>query len=638
MEHEAASGAALTIALATAAGIVSQSIARSVGIPGIVILLLVGVCLGPDGAGIIAPRMLGAALPQLVSFAVAVILFEGGMHLKMRHFRRRSTAIRRLITWGALITMAGATVAAHYVLKWEWRTAALFGSLVIVTGPTVVTPLVRRFRLIQPVRTVLEAEGILIDSIGAVIAIVALEVALEPSGANLVLGVAGIATRLGFGVLAGLLGGALIWGVLRYRGLVAEGLENVFSLAMVWALMQTSEAVMHESGIAAVTVAGLVVGNMKTARHRELLEFNDQLTVMLIGMLFVLLAADVRIQDVLNLGWPGVFTVVILVLLVRPSSVFLCLSGSTLRWPARVFIAWIGPRGIIAAAVSSLFATALDHAGLPGGAQVKAMVFLVIVVTVVLAGLTGGFVAERLGVRAKERGWLLLGAGEVSCVLARHLEAAGIEATCVDSSADACMFAERRGVEAILGNGIEEEVLRGADINLREGVAALTPNDEVNLLFVRGARRHGKGKRMLAALRTADWGATSDTIRQEGGQVLFGRAHDVALWSGRIRAGEAVLQRFVAQKGATLEEPKTPREETLPIVRKRGDQVTPVADDLTYRKDDELVALLSAEHQAIGRDALAEQGWFPLADPELPLPELASPHAKPSFGGMANSG
>ncbi len=172
MSQDAASTAALTIALATAAGIVAQSLARSVRIPGIIVLLVVGVLLGPDVAGWLDPATLGAALPQVVGFAVAVILFEGGMNLNLTRFRKCGRSIRRLIIFGALITLVSGTLVAKLVLGFDWRTAVLFGSLVIVTGPTVVTPLVRRFRVARRVSTILEAEGVLIDALGAVIAVV----------------------------------------------------------------------------------------------------------------------------------------------------------------------------------------------------------------------------------------------------------------------------------------------------------------------------------------------------------------------------------------------------------------------------------------------------------------------------------
>jgi NhaP-type Na+/H+ or K+/H+ antiporter len=606
---DAASAAALTIAVATAAGIVSQSVARHLRVPGIVVLLAVGVLLGPDVAGALHPSSLGAALPQVVSFAVAVILFEGGMNLRFDHFRHRSTSIRRLITYGALITLIGGTLTARWIMGWGWRESALFGSLVIVTGPTVVTPLVRRFRLERSVSTILEAEGVLIDAIGAVVAVVALEVALEPSGEQFAKGVVSIGARLGFGTVAGAVGGLLLWLLLRYRNLVAEGLENVFTLATVWALFQLSDSFMHESGIAAVTVAGLVVGNLRTRVHQRLLEFNDQLTVMLIGMLFVLLAANVRIADVRSLGIPGLITVAALVLVVRPATVFASTHGCNLSWQKRTFIAWIGPRGIIAAAVASLFASELERAGIGGGEQLKALVFLVIAVTVTLAGLSGGVVAEWLGVRRPPSGWLFLGANALACRLALLLRDAGDEVLCIDTSADTCKMAARQGVEVLRGNALEADTLQEAHVAQRAGVAALTPNDEINLLFINKAKQEGRVPRRLAALRSATLGATTEMVHHAGGHVLFAADFDVELWSTRLRSREASLLRMAASDDADAQRDEDSATLLLPLAHHRGGATAPMADDIAVRRGDEITFVIDDDRKEQARSWLEQHGW-----------------------------
>ena len=615
MEHGAASTAALTIAVATAAGIVSQSVARTVQIPGIVVLLAVGVALGPDVAGWLAPESLGAALPQIVSFAVAVILFEGGMNLNVRRFRARGTSIRRLVTVGALITMGGGTLAARSVLGWDWRTSALFGALVIVTGPTVVTPLVRRFRLVRPVATILEAEGLLIDAVGAVLAVVALEVAVEPSGMSLAKGLGSIALRLGFGTVAGLAGGGLLWLLLRYRGLVAEGLENVFTLALVWALFQAAGFMLPESGIAAVTVAGMVMGNLRTPARRGLLEFNDQLTVMLIGMLFVVLAADVRIEHVVALGKPGLVTVAVLILVVRPLTVTLSTRGCGLPWQQRAYIAWIGPRGIIAAAVASLFAGELARRGLPGGQELKALVFLVIAITVTLAGVTGGVMARLLGVRSKPSGWVLLGANGVSCALAAELRRAGETVVCIDSSDERCRRADALGVEVIQGDGLTEENLHRARVEVRAGAVGLTQNDEVNVLFVAKAKEEGNVPRRLAALRSSSKESTRQMLRSVSGSALFGAEHDVSLWSTRLCEGHAVTERWVAGKHAELAGLAQHSEVLLALALHRKGEVQPMARDLSLRKEDEVTFAIDRDQLEMVRGWLSQRGWARSAVP-----------------------
>jgi len=294
--------AALTVALALAAGMAGQSIAHHLRLPGIVVLLLLGVALGPDGANLVRPAELGDGLHALVGFAVAVILFEGGMSLDLRRLRRSERAIRGLVTVGALVSLILGTLLVRLGLGWDWSRSLLFGTLVIVTGPTVVTPLLRRLKVKKPVSTVLEAEGVLIDAVGAITAAVALEVVLSPSDQGMALAVPAILGRLLFGIAVGVGGGGLLALLLRFRGVIPEGLETVMTLSCAVLVFEGSNAVVHESGIAAVTVAGLVVGNSHTHVARELREFKEQLTTLFIGMLFVLLVADVRMADILALG------------------------------------------------------------------------------------------------------------------------------------------------------------------------------------------------------------------------------------------------------------------------------------------------------------------------------------------------
>ncbi|MBW2401854.1 MAG: cation:proton antiporter, partial [Deltaproteobacteria bacterium] len=296
---------ALTVVMAIAVGILAQTLASHTRLPSIVLLLASGAALGPDGLGWIVPQDLGTGLLTIVELAVAVILFEGGLNLEISRLRRSQQSIRRLVTWGALITMAGAAIAVRYFLGWPWLTAALFGSLVIVTGPTVVGPLVRNLHLRPRVATVLEAEGVMIDPIGVLIAVLMLELTLTPGAESIANEAGTLLFRIGFGAVVGAAVGFAIAGVLRVKRLIPEGQGNIFVLASVLLLSEGCNVIVSHSGILAVTVAGIVVGNLRTSIDREMREFKDQLTSLLIGLLFILLAANVRLTDVENLGWSG---------------------------------------------------------------------------------------------------------------------------------------------------------------------------------------------------------------------------------------------------------------------------------------------------------------------------------------------
>jgi NhaP-type Na+/H+ or K+/H+ antiporter len=365
---------ALTLVLALAAGVLAQAVARHLRLPGIVLLLGAGAALGPDGFGWVRPNDLGEGLLMLVELSVAVILFEGGLNLEIRRLRREGGAIRRLVLGGALVTMVGGAAAVHWLLDWDWMGALVFGSLIVVTGPTVIGPLVQELRLRPRVATVLEAEGVLIDPVGAILAVLMLEVALAPGADSVWSGTRELLTQVGFGAVMGAIGGFAIASLLRVRRLIPEGYENIVVLASVLLLFQICNEVAAPSGLLAAPIAGVVVGNLRSSVDRDLREFKDQLTVLLIGMLFILLAASVRIEDVMNLGWHGLAVVGALIFLVRPLSVWLATVGTELDWRERLLVAWLAPRGIVAAAVASATAVALERAGAgrgPGAAGAR---------------------------------------------------------------------------------------------------------------------------------------------------------------------------------------------------------------------------------------------------------------------------
>ncbi len=610
--------AALGIALALAAGMVAQTLARHLRVPGIVVLLGAGVLLGPDGLNLVQPRTLGATLQTLVGFAVAVILFEGGMNLDLRRLRREARSIRQLVTAGALVTAVGGALAARVFLDWEWTRSILFGSLVIVTGPTVVTPLLRRIRLKPAVATVLEAEGVLVDAIGAIVAVVTLEVVLHPVAENVALGVWDLASRLGFGFVFGLVAGLLLALLLRFERVVPEGLENVLTLSLALAIFQTSNAIRPESGIVTVTVAGIALGNTKTRVLEDLKAFKEQLTVMLIGLLFVLLAADIRLEEVRSLGLGGALTVAALMLVVRPLNVAVGTAGSDLGFREKLFLAWLAPRGIVAAAVSSLFAQELDAAGLPGGSELRALVFLVIAATVLIQGLTGGPLAQLLGLRLPTNsGYVVLGANPLALAMGAVFREAGDDVVFLDSNPDACRAAESDGFRVLFGNALSEAVLARADLDGRAGCIGITPNDEANFIFARRARVEFKVPMAWVALRRGHTSVTSSMVEGVGARELFGEPRNLDLWMVRLERGIARTEAWTRDEpGAAGSEGETggpvdPDNVLLPLAVIRGRGVVPYERDMAFKKGDELRVLILDERRDEGEAWLAQQGWEP---------------------------
>jgi len=624
----------LTIAIALAAGVLCQSAARHMRLPGIVPLLAAGVALGPDGLGWIEPRTLGDGLFALVDVAVAVILFEGGLNLQVSRLRRAQAPIQRLITWGALVTLAGGAVAARSFLGWTWELAFLFASLVIVTGPTVINPLVNQLRLKPKVATLLEAEGVLIDPIGAIVAVLVLEIVVAPNVDSMAAGGLDLLLRLGFGASMGVAAGAALAWLLARRTWVPEGHENIFVLAAVLLLFNGCDAVITHSGILAVTVAGVVVGNRPSLADRDLREFKDQLTVLLIGLLFVMLAADVRFDDVLRLGTGGVLVVAALVFVVRPLGVVLATAGSDYTWSERFFIGWIAPRGIVAAAVAAVVGASLEREGMAGSTELRALVFLTIACTVLLAGLTAAPVGRWLDVRLPGRSVIaILGANALGLELARALRAGDRSVVFIDSNPQSCRAAEEAGFAVVFGNAVQERTLQRARFENVVATVALTPNATLNGVF--GSRSHqlfGVPRALLATLHPEE-GLVGEAIERGSASLVFDGPHDVERWDVRHRRGDVEIERRryreVSQPTAEAGEPAstsapaatptpTPAasataalgERAILIALHRGGSVEPFHTGIKPKKGDEVTVAIHTPEREEAYRALEALGYW----------------------------
>lgn len=616
-----AANPALVFAAAMAAGVAGETLARHARIPAILPLLALGVSLGPDGLGIIEPQALGDGLFALVEIGVVVVLFEGGLGLEIGRLRRGEKPIRRLVTVGAAITALGGALAAHLALGWPWSQALLFGTLVIVTGPTVIAPLLRHVRVRSRVATVLEAEGVLIDPIGAIVAAVALQIALGAHESMATGGFGALVSRVGLGLLVGLLGGGGLALLLRSPRLVPVGIANLVALGGALALFAVCEATLSQTGVLAVTLAGVVVGNARTGVDRELREFHGLLTIGLIGVLFVLLAADVRLAEVQALGIPGLVATGILLLVVRPLQVLACTFGSNLDRRERLFLAWIAPRGIVAAGVASLFAESLTQAGLPGGPEIRALVFLVIAVSVLLQGSTAGVVARALGVGLPAREtYVLLGANELALAFADALERGGRSVRLVDANPAHCRSAEERGFPVVFGNALEPGTLARVRLGEAIAVVGLTPNDEINSLFTREAREEYEVPRSYVALGRTNVGSTESALLR-GNRLLFDRAKDVERWSTRLRHASAVSSswRCVGPKQAPDGEPTSSSgsaaDSWLMLAVTRGGDTEPMHADWKAAEGDLATVLCHTPEREAAEAALRAAGWEPAPDP-----------------------
>lgn len=440
---------------------------------------------------------------------------------------------------GAVATWIVATLAARFVIGLQWPMAILVGAVLIVTGPTVVGPLLRQIRPKGRAGAILKWEGILIDPVGAVLAVLVFEsIRLGEVGNVPVFILLGVLRSLAIGLFFGFLGAGTLIALLR-RYLVPDHLQNSVTLLLMFMMFALSDLLAPEGGLLAVTVMGVVMANQPWVPIRHIVEFKENLQILLVGLLFILLAGRINISDLLLIGWGAVIFVVILIVIARPLSVLLSTWGSPLNRSERLFLMWMAPRGIVAASVASVFAFQLSAAGLEGAELLVPIVFLVIVITVIFYGLTAGPVARRLGLAEHEpQGVLFVGASLFSRELAEQLEKHGIRALLLDSNYRSVAESRLAGLQAHHGNALLEDTLEGVDLGGIGRMVAMTSNDEVNTLAV---LRYPEifGRSEVYQLPSAG-GESYKTPSHLRGRILFGTQTTYDFLEEQIAGGASV--------------------------------------------------------------------------------------------------
>jgi NhaP-type Na+/H+ or K+/H+ antiporter len=472
----------LIIAGIVSAGVACQWIAWRIKVPAILPLLAAGFLVGPI-LGLLHPQEeFGEFLFPIISLAVAVILFEGALTLTWRTVRDVVSTVRNLLTIGAAVTMIGGALAAHFIVGTPWNLSLLFGALIIVTGPTVIAPLLRNVRPTEKISSVLRWEGILIDPIGAMVAVLVFNFVVAGTGATFGDSALMFVRIVGVGIVLGLLGGYAIY-LLLHNYLIPDYLRDIAILAAVLGVFAVSGALAPESGLLAVTVMGVFLANTDLRKLREIWYFKEKLSVLLISSLFILLAANVTMADIRLLDWRSLIVLGVVILVIRPVGIALSAWGSSLSRNERLFLSWVAPRGIVAAAVTSLFTFELTRLGIEEARILSPLVFMVIVGTVLIQGGTAKYVARWLGVReAEPQGFLLMGANRLAQEIGLVLQQDSYTVRLIDANQANVTEARMRGLQARQGNMLSDFV--GTEINL-SGIGrllALTNNDEANAL------------------------------------------------------------------------------------------------------------------------------------------------------------
>ena len=526
--------------LATA-GFACQWFAWRLRLPAILFLLGAGILAGPTLGWIDPDAMFGHLLTPIVSVAVAIILFEGSLTLKLSEIRDHGSVVRNLVTVGVVVTWAIAGFAAYYLLGWDPYLAALFGAVVTVSGPTVVMPLLRAVRPSANVSSILRWESILIDPLGAILALLVFDVIVSMQAGSgfghIAIAVAVIAAA---GTVFGAAGGYLFGLAVRNR-VIPDLLRDYAALAAVLTVFGIAESLRAESGFLAVTIMGIWLANMRDVEIRDILDFKESITLLLLGALFILLAARLDVSEIMAIGGGALAVLAVLQFIAGPVRAFISAIGSPLNWRETLYLGWVFPRGIVAAAVSSLFALRLVEIDYPGADALVPLVFAVIIGTVVLQSITAKPVARLLGVLEPEpTGVLVVGGNPVGRMLAKALQDAGRRVRVADSHWASVRDARMMGLPVFYGSPVSRYAERALDLTGLGTLIALSRRPGLNeLACVRFAPEFGRDHVFVLGHKSEKSHEKHSVSGAVSGRVLFGGNYSIEELVSRIAAGHA---------------------------------------------------------------------------------------------------
>lgn len=611
------------VSLALVLGVIGQMLSIRTGFPSIVFFLIFGVLVGPEFLSLVHPSEFGEGLEVIIKLCVAIVLFEAGLNLNKEEALSHGNIILLLITVGGIITMIGGAAFARYVANLSWGMAFVYGSLVIVTGPTVVQPLLRRFKVKPNLKHILEYEGVLIDPIGALIAIFVVEVVLIESShaaSGLVIGFGGHIAEIGRVVLlvaykfiaggvVGLLGGyAATFAVKRFY-IYMEDFVDLFMLASALAVYGFAEMLTPEAGLVAAIVSGAIIGNLNIPEEEEMKKFKGKLTILVISLLFIFLAAGLELDYIKDLGIYGLLVVFCLLFIVRPVEIFLLCVRSGLSIREKLFLSFVSPRGIIAASIASIIALELQQHEVEGGNTVQGLVFLTIAISVLLQGGAGGFVSRVLGVNDKRNKVVIVGANNLSRLLARLLERVGKDVRLIDTNRRLVEISKSEGLKAVEGNSLSVDGLEKTEISSPDTLISLTTSDHVNVLACRLVRIDFKVHSVCALLNRMASASDIEEMERFRVPLAFGKKIDVMDIYSKIAEKEYVVFKSRIRKETVdkMDFEKSLPEHLIPLIveRARTDEVS-VYHEGFYLEAGDFVSILDVDPVSTSPGVLGE--------------------------------
>lgn len=518
--HEAAPALAIlaTLVLVLLVGTSAQILAERLRVPATGPLLVAGLLFGPAVLGLVQPQLLDVTLRVVVRAAVAVVVFEGGLLLNVGELRHTSRAVVGLVSVGLLITTVLAALLVNLLLDWSWELSLLFGAIVSVTGPTVITPILQKVRVNRRVRSTLESESVIADPLGVILAALVFTAITTPGGWRYAV-LHGLTTLLAGAVVGGGVA-CVVWIAAGRFRLLPSKFTRLGILGAALFAYTLAELLAHEAGVLAAAIAGIVTGTLDVPHKEQVEEFKGDIASIAISAVFVLLAASLELSDLWRLGWRGAVVVALLMLVVRPVRVFLSTWGSELRPNEKWFISFLGPRGIVAASVATFFALELTDAGYVEGRLLVSLVFAVVLATVLVEGSAVGWLARRFKVMPQHT--IIVGADETGRLLAGELNRAGETVSLIDLNSEACAAAgDLRGVSLYCADATDAAVLRRAGAEDAKCLIATTSSDKVNLLVCQVARASfGGGNERMRLVARANNSANLSAFESAGIETM----------------------------------------------------------------------------------------------------------------------
>ncbi|PIQ24105.1 hypothetical protein COW36_03750 [bacterium (Candidatus Blackallbacteria) CG17_big_fil_post_rev_8_21_14_2_50_48_46] len=475
----------LTTALIFLVGLFAQILSDKTSLPAIIFLLIFGSALGKQGLNLINPDVYSpVGTRAIIAIAVAIVVFEGGLMIDFRHLRHNLISVIGLITANVLITIVGMAWVTHHLIGIEWRISLLYAGLVSVTGPTVIAPILRRIHVSQKVKTILETEAVLVDAVGVIAAISIFNYVISGAspgqGDSLIPIFRNVLLSLVLGALCGAACAWLAKKIVQIFSPLRGEVTRLLVLTITVSAYMLGELVSHESGIAAVAVAGMIIGNTEFPHKSSIKEFKGDLTLLSITVVFLLLSASLDLNLLWRIGLKGAICVLILMLVIRPMGVFLSTAFERINWRERVFIAWLGPRGIVAASAATFFALELDAYGIPGSGIIRGMVFMTVLITVIIEGSGARYMASLLDIAPSSV--LIVGGGLIGKKLIDQLKDSQKDGIILIENdpkrIESLRHLENEGVYLISADARDEKIYREKLNNVQNITTLITTSED----------------------------------------------------------------------------------------------------------------------------------------------------------------